>query len=71
MNRALSVLKELCEHDWPGNIAEIRNTVIRLVIMADGAEIEAEDLAAIFDPKSAANSGATGLEAISALVSPG
>ena len=59
------VLKELCEHDWPGNLAEIRNAVIRLVIMADGAEIGAEDLAAIFDPKSAANSGAPGLEEIS------
>jgi Nif-specific regulatory protein len=34
--------------------------------MADGAEIEPEDLAAIFDPKSAASSGTTGLEAISA-----
>ena len=61
------VLKELCEHDWPGNIAEIKNTVIRLVIMAEGAEIEAEDLASIFDPKRIASSGATGLEAISAL----
>lgn len=60
------VLKKLCEHDWPGNIAEIKNTVIRLVIMAEGAEIEAEDLAHVFDTKPATGSGATGLEAISA-----
>src|SRR5208283_31927 len=59
------VLRELCDHDWPGNIAEIKNTVIRLVIMADGAEIEVEDLASIFDPKRIANSWATGLEAFS------
>ncbi|MGC9965343.1 MAG: sigma 54-interacting transcriptional regulator [Syntrophobacteraceae bacterium] len=45
------VFKRLCEHDWPGNIAEIKNTVIRLVIMAEGSEIEAEDLASVFDPK--------------------
>ena len=58
-------MKKLCEYDWPGNIAEIKNTVIRLVIMADGAEIEAEDLASILDPKRAASSGAPGLEEIS------
>ncbi len=61
------VLRKLCEHDWPGNIAEIKNTVIRLVIMADGAEIDSEDLESVFDPKRMANSGATGLEAISAM----
>ncbi len=60
------VLKKLCEYDWPGNIAEIRNTVIRLVSMADGPQIEAEDLASILDPKPAAGSGAVSLEAISA-----
>ena len=60
------VLKKLCEYDWPGNISEIKNTVIRLVSMADGPQIEAEDLASILDPKSAAGSGAVSLEAISA-----
>jgi Nif-specific regulatory protein len=60
------VLKKLCEHEWSGNIAEIKNTVIRLVIMADGAEIEAEDLASVLDPKRTASSGATDLDEISA-----
>jgi len=60
------VLKKLCEYDWPGNIAEIKNTVIRLVSMADSAEIEAEDLASILDPKPATGSGAASLEALSA-----
>jgi Nif-specific regulatory protein len=45
------VFKSLCEHDWPGNISEIKNAIIRLVIMTDGPEIQAEDLAPIFDPK--------------------
>jgi len=60
------VFKELCQYDWPGNIAEIRNTVIRLVIMAEGAEIEAEDLASMLNPKRTASSRTTGLEDISA-----
>ena len=50
------VFKKLCEHDWPGNIAEIKNTVIRLVIMADGAEIEAEDLASDIRPEATGRS---------------
>jgi len=60
------VLKKLCEYDWPGNITEIKNTVIRLVIMAEGAEIEAEDLESILDPKWTATAGTTDLEDISA-----
>jgi Nif-specific regulatory protein len=60
------VLKKLCEYDWPGNIAEIKNTVIRLVSMADDPEIEGGDLASILDPKPAKGSGPASLEAISA-----
>ncbi len=58
------VLKELIEHDWPGNMAEIKNTVIRLVIMADGAEVEPGDLASVFDPNRVAPSVPTGMEGI-------
>jgi Nif-specific regulatory protein len=61
------VLKKLCEYDWPGNIAEIKNTIIRLVIMADSVEIESEDLVSILDPKRTAGAGSRGLEVISAL----
>ena len=31
-----NVLSALCKHDWPGNIAEIKNTVTRLVIITGG-----------------------------------
>ncbi|MDR3569518.1 MAG: sigma 54-interacting transcriptional regulator [Syntrophobacteraceae bacterium] len=41
------MLKRLCEHDWPGNITEIKNTVIRLAIMAEGPEIGAEDIESV------------------------
>ena len=61
-----SVLKKFCEQDWPGNIAEIRNALIRLVIMANGPELGAEDLASDFDAGRTENSGA-GSETISAL----
>ncbi len=40
-------LEKLCEHDWPGNIAEIRNTVIRLVVMAEGEQIEAGEVESV------------------------
>ncbi|MGC8490386.1 MAG: sigma 54-interacting transcriptional regulator [Syntrophobacteraceae bacterium] len=40
-------LEKLCEHDWPGNIAEIRNTVIRLVVMAGGEQIEAGEVESV------------------------
>ena len=55
------VFKDLIEHDWPGNMDEIKNTVIRLVIMADGAEVEPGDLASVFDPKRAAHSAPNGI----------
>ncbi|MGO9375982.1 MAG: helix-turn-helix domain-containing protein, partial [Syntrophobacteraceae bacterium] len=51
--------------DWPGNISEIKNTVIRMVSMAEGGEIEAEGLASILEPKPASAPGAARLEVIS------
>ena len=41
-------------YDWPGNIRELRNMVERLVIMAPGDVITAEDLPAPLRPKEAA-----------------
>jgi Nif-specific regulatory protein len=41
-------LNKLCEYEWPGNIAQLRKTIIRLAIMAEGTEIKEEDIASIF-----------------------
>jgi two-component system nitrogen regulation response regulator NtrX len=41
-------------YDWPGNVRELRNMVERLVIMAPGDVIGAEDLPAPLRPKDAA-----------------
>lgn len=37
-------LKALSEHNWPGNIRELRNVVERLMIMAPGSKIEASSV---------------------------
>jgi DNA-binding NtrC family response regulator len=37
-------LKRLLEYNWPGNIRELRNTIDRAVIMAEGDEITPRDL---------------------------
>jgi Nif-specific regulatory protein len=41
-------LKRLSEYEWPGNLHEMRNSIIRLVIMANGGEIKVEDLPIVF-----------------------
>jgi two-component system nitrogen regulation response regulator NtrX len=43
-------------YDWPGNVRELRNMVERLVIMAPGDVIEADDLPAPVRPKAAVSS---------------
>ena len=35
-------LQRLCEADWPGNIRELRNTIERCVILADGPQLHWE-----------------------------
>ena len=42
-------------YDWPGNVRELRNMVERLVIMAPGDVITADDLPAPLRPKEAAS----------------
>jgi transcriptional regulator with PAS, ATPase and Fis domain len=37
-------LELLCQYDWPGNIRELQNMVGRLVALAGGAEISAEEV---------------------------
>ena len=39
-----SALKILNNHSWPGNIRELKNTIKRASIMADGTKVTAEDL---------------------------
>jgi two-component system nitrogen regulation response regulator NtrX len=47
-------------YDWPGNVRELRNMVERLVIMAPGEVITADDLPAPLRPReAAASSGET------------
>jgi two-component system nitrogen regulation response regulator NtrX len=38
-------LKLLQRYDWPGNVRELRNIIERLIIMVEGDEISAEDVA--------------------------
>src|SRR6185312_15725427 len=44
--RSLSqaALRRLVEYNWPGNIRELKNTIDRAVIMAEGEEVGARDL---------------------------
>ncbi|MFY3308293.1 sigma-54-dependent transcriptional regulator [Achromobacter ruhlandii] len=41
---AADALRALDEHDWPGNIREMRNRIARAVVLADGPELSAGDL---------------------------
>ncbi len=47
--------KRLAEHPWPGNVRELRNLMERLAYLTSGDRIEAEDLAFILMPRSAAS----------------
>jgi DNA-binding NtrC family response regulator len=41
---AQAALRRLVEYNWPGNIRELKNTIDRAVIMAEGDEVGARDL---------------------------
>ena len=41
---AAAALQLLGEHDWPGNIRELRNAVERLLILVSGPEVTADDV---------------------------
>ncbi len=34
-----SVMRQLCDFDWPGNIRQLRNTILKSCVLATGAEI--------------------------------
>jgi two-component system response regulator AtoC len=39
-----AALKVLVSHSWPGNVRELKNTLERAVLLAEGGEIDAQDL---------------------------
>src|SRR5688572_21763470 len=41
---AQAALRRLLEYNWPGNIRELKNTIDRAVILAEGDELSARDL---------------------------
>jgi len=45
---ALELLKR---HDWPGNVRELRNIIERMIIVTEGAEISANDVATAISVK--------------------
>ena len=42
-----AALERLRAHTWPGNVRELRNTLERAVLMAEGPEIDADDVAPV------------------------
>ena len=51
-------LADFLAYDWPGNVRELRNMLERLVIMAPGDVIDADDLPAPLRPKDTLPAGA-------------
>ena len=44
--------KQLLQHQWPGNIRELRNMMERVAYLTDGTKIDATDLAFVNSPNS-------------------
>jgi len=57
-----AALERLAAHDWPGNIRELRNTVERLLILARGPRVTAEDVDRLVGAR--ASDAQTGLGAL-------
>src|SRR5579859_4993645 len=55
-----NAIAELQKYSWPGNIRELRNVVERLVLLAEGDTVSAEDV------QTSLPAGATGSSAVSA-----
>lgn len=51
------VMQALLQHDWPGNIRELKNVVERLVVFSDEGEIKMEDLPFEIDGMKLSNGG--------------
>jgi transcriptional regulator with PAS, ATPase and Fis domain len=39
-----AALEKLEDHSWPGNIRELRNTLVQASVMAEGGELQASDI---------------------------
>ncbi|HEV2749518.1 MAG TPA: sigma-54 dependent transcriptional regulator [Gemmatimonadales bacterium] len=53
-------VKRLAAHDWPGNIRELRNAIERLLILAPGPAVTAEDVERVAGVGTADGGGGTG-----------
>jgi two-component system nitrogen regulation response regulator NtrX len=52
-----SALERLKSFDWPGNVRELRNTIERLLILANGPEITARDVERLAGARAADDTG--------------
>jgi DNA-binding NtrC family response regulator len=43
-------MHRLCDHDWPGNIRELRNIIQRACVLADAPLLEIQDIPRLPDP---------------------
>ncbi len=58
---APEVLSALVIHPWPGNVRELRNAVERLVVLAEGEVVTAENLPTLLRPPEGPGASPTGL----------
>ena len=57
-----AALDALATHEWPGNVRELRNTVERLMILAQGPRVTAADVTRLVGGRAAeASAGLAGL----------
>ncbi|HEX8705957.1 MAG TPA: sigma-54 dependent transcriptional regulator [Myxococcaceae bacterium] len=58
---APGTLQALLAHDWPGNIRELENAIERAVVLAQGAELTADDLPPVLRGPRPLGSGSSNL----------
>jgi DNA-binding NtrC family response regulator len=46
-------MRKLCDHDWPGNIRELRNIIQRACVLAEAPLLEIEDIPRLAEPPAA------------------